>query len=106
MPKRNRKVLLAAADVYRPAAIKQLEVLGNSIDVQVFTLGTDADPVDIAVQAIEKAKAEGYDTVVVDTAGRQVIDDNLMDELRRIKVAGKFPGLLDTTVTQIVDFTF
>lgn len=106
MPKRNRKVLLAAADVYRPAAIKQLEVLGKSIDVQVFTLGTDADPVDIAVQAIEKAKAEGYDTVVVDTAGRQVIDDNLMDELRRIKVAGKFPGLLDTTVTQIVDFTF
>jgi signal recognition particle subunit SRP54 len=106
MPKRNRKVLLAAADVYRPAAIKQLEVLGKSIDVQVFTLGTDADPVDIAVQAIEKAKAEGYDTVVVDTAGRQVIDDNLMDELRRIKVAGKLPGLLDTTVTQIVDFTF
>lgn len=106
MPKRNRKVLLAAADVYRPAAIKQLEVLGKSIDVQVFTLGTDADPIDIAVQAIEKAKAEGYDTVVVDTAGRQVIDDNLMDELRRIKVAGAFPGSLDTTVTQIVDFSF
>ena len=89
MPKRQRKVLLAAADVYRPAAIKQLEVLGKSIDVDVFSLGTEADPVDIAVQAIEKAKAEGYDTVVVDTAGRQVIDDDLMDELQRIKTTGK-----------------
>jgi signal recognition particle subunit SRP54 len=91
MPKRNRKVLLVAADVYRPAAIQQLEVLGKSIDVQVFTLGTKADPVDIAAQAVEKAKAEGYDTVLVDTAGRQVIDDNLMDELRRIKEAGEPP---------------
>ena len=89
MPKRNRKVLLAAADVYRPAAIKQLQVLGKSIDVEVFSLGTDADPVDIAAQALEKAKAEGYDTVVVDTAGRQVIDEDLMQELRRIKEAGK-----------------
>ena len=88
MPKRERKVLLAAADVYRPAAIKQLEVLGKSIDVDVFSLGTEADPVDIAVQAIEKAKAEGYDTVIVDTAGRQVIDDELMDELKRIKRKG------------------
>lgn len=90
MPKRERKVLLAAADVYRPAAIKQLEVLGKSIDVDVFSLGTEADPVDIAVQAIDKAKAEGYDTVVVDTAGRQVIDDDLMNELKRIKQAGEF----------------
>jgi signal recognition particle subunit SRP54 len=88
MPKRERKVLLAAADVYRPAAIKQLEVLGKSIDVDVFSLGTEADPVDIAVQAIEKAKAGGYDTVIVDTAGRQVIDDELMDELKRIKRKG------------------
>jgi len=89
MPKRERKVLLAAADVYRPAAIKQLEVLGKSIDVDVFTLGTDADPVDIAVQAIQKAKAEGYDTVIVDTAGRQVIDNDLMNELKRIKQKGE-----------------
>jgi len=89
MPKRERKVLLAAADVYRPAAIKQLEVLGESINVDVFTLGTEADPVDIAVQAIDKAKTEGYDTVIVDTAGRQVIDDDLMDELKRIKQTGE-----------------
>lgn len=89
MPKRKRKVLLVAADVYRPAAIKQLEVLGESINVDVFSKGTDADPVEIAAEAYEKAKAEGYDTVLVDTAGRQVIDNELMDELRRIKDKGK-----------------
>lgn len=87
LPKRNRKVLLAAADVYRPAAIKQLEILGESIGVTVFSMGTEADPVDIATSAVAKAKEEGYDTVVVDTAGRQVIDANLMDELKRIKKA-------------------
>jgi len=85
MPKTERKVLLAAADVYRPAAIKQLQILGESIGVEVFSMGTDADPVDIAAQAVQKAKDEGYDTVIVDTAGRQVIDEDLMDELRRIK---------------------
>jgi signal recognition particle subunit SRP54 len=88
LPKRNRKVLLAAADVYRPAAIKQLEILGQSIGVEVFSMGTDADPVDIAVAALEKAIAEGFDTVVVDTAGRQVIDTDLMNELKRIQIAG------------------
>jgi len=85
LPKRNRKVLLAAADVYRPAAIKQLEILGESIEVDVFSMGTEADPVDIASTALQKAKDEGYDTVIVDTAGRQVIDTDLMDELQRIK---------------------
>jgi signal recognition particle subunit SRP54 len=90
LPKKNRKVLLAAADVYRPAAIKQLEVLGKSVGVEVFSMGTDADPVDIAVAAVEKAKAEGFDTVIVDTAGRQVIDVGLMDELKRIMNAGEF----------------
>lgn len=88
LPKRQRKVLLAAADVYRPAAIKQLEILGESINVDVFTKGTDADPVDIAAEALEKAKTEGYDTVLIDTAGRQVIDADLMNELRRIKERG------------------
>lgn len=88
MPKTERKVLLAAADVYRPAAIKQLQVLGESIGVDVFTLGSEADPVDIAAEAVKKAKDEGYDTVIVDTAGRQVIDVDLMDELRRMKDAG------------------
>merc|ERR1712194_629175 len=85
LPKRNRKVLLAAADVYRPAAITQLEILGKSVDVEVFSLGTEADPVDIVEKALEKAKKEGYDTLIVDTAGRQIIDDNLMGELQRIK---------------------
>jgi signal recognition particle subunit SRP54 len=88
LPKRNRKVLLAAADVYRPAAITQLEILGKSIDVEVFSMGSDADPVDIAKQAVDKAKREGFDTVIVDTAGRQVIDADLMAELRNIKKAG------------------
>jgi len=87
MPTRKRKVLLVAADVYRPAAISQLEILGKSVEVDVFSMGTDADPVDIAIKAVEKAKAEGYDTVLVDTAGRQVIDENLMDEIKRVKEA-------------------
>lgn len=91
LPKRQRKVLLVAADVYRPAAIKQLEVLGESIGVDVFSKGTEVDPVDIVAEAFEKAKAEGYDTVLIDTAGRQVIDKDLMDELSRIKEKGKFP---------------
>jgi signal recognition particle subunit SRP54 len=85
LPKRNRKVLLAAADVYRPAAITQLEILGKSVDVEVFSMGTEADPVDIAQAALEKAKAEGFNTLIVDTAGRQVINDNLMAELQRIQ---------------------
>lgn len=90
LPKRKRKVLLVAADVYRPAAIKQLEILGESINVDVFSRGTEADPVDIAAEALQKAKDEGYDTVLVDTAGRQVIDTDLMDELRRIQASGMF----------------
>lgn len=89
LPKRTRKVLLAAADVYRPAAITQLEILGSNIDVEVFSMGSDADPVDIARKAVEKAKQEGFDTVIVDTAGRQVIDAELMAELRNIKNAGR-----------------
>jgi len=87
LPKTARKVLLAAADVYRPAAITQLEILGKSINVEVFSMGSDADPVDIAKEAVAKAKKEGFDTVIVDTAGRQVIDADLMAELRNIKNA-------------------
>jgi signal recognition particle subunit SRP54 len=89
MPTRNRKVLLVAADVYRPAAISQLEILGKTVGVEVFSLGTQADPVDIAKKAVDKAKMEGFDTVLIDTAGRQVIDTNLMDELKRIQLAGR-----------------
>jgi signal recognition particle subunit SRP54 len=100
LPKTQRKVLLAAADVYRPAAIKQLQILGESIDVDVFTMGTDADPVEIALQAVSKAKAEGYDTVIVDTAGRQIIDDTLMEELRRIQQAGMYTRNLASSPLQ------
>ncbi|CAJ1969226.1 unnamed protein product [Cylindrotheca closterium] len=89
LPKRNRKVLLVAADVYRPAAIKQLEILAESIGVEVFSMGTDADPVDIAKQAVQKAKDEGFDTVIVDTAGRQVVDKDLMMELKNIQTTVK-----------------
>jgi signal recognition particle subunit SRP54 len=58
-----------AADVHRPAAIKQLQILGESIGVEVFSMGTDADPVEIAAAAVAKAKAEGHDTVLIDAAG-------------------------------------
>jgi len=87
LPKRERKVLLVAADVYRPAAIKQLQVLGESIGVEVFSKGTEANPVDIVLEGLQKAKDEGYDTVIVDTAGRQVIDKDLMNELQAMQKA-------------------
>ncbi|MBD1876910.1 signal recognition particle protein [Nodosilinea sp. FACHB-131] len=85
--KENRSTLLVATDVYRPAAIDQLVTLGKQIDVPVFELGTDANPVDIARQGIEKAKADGIDTVIVDTAGRLQIDPKMMAELADIKTA-------------------
>jgi signal recognition particle subunit SRP54 len=87
LPKRERKVLLVAADIYRPAAIKQLEILGESIGVTVFSKGIEANPVDIVLEGLAKAKAEGYDTMIVDTAGRQVIDTDLMNELQAMKNA-------------------
>jgi signal recognition particle subunit SRP54 len=87
LPKRNRKVLLVAADVYRPAAIKQLQILGESINVEVYSEGKDADPVEIVRNGISRAVSQNYDTVIVDTAGRQVIDADLMDELKRIQQA-------------------
>lgn len=90
LPTRNRKVLIAAADVYRPAAISQLEILGERAGIDVFSLGTDIDPVEIARQALEKAIEGGYDTLLIDTAGRQVVDADLMDELKRMKEAGEF----------------
>ncbi|WP_100010985.1 signal recognition particle protein [Lentibacillus sediminis] len=83
----NRKPLLAAADIYRPAAIQQLETLGKQLDMPVFSIGTEANPVDIAKKAIEKAKEEHYDYVIIDTAGRLHVDEDLMDELAQIKTA-------------------
>lgn len=83
--KHNRKPLLVAADVYRPAAIDQLETIGKQLSLPVFSVGTEISPVDIANQAIEHAKEEHYDYVIIDTAGRLHIDENLMDELKQIK---------------------
>lgn len=85
--KLNRSSLLVATDIYRPAAIDQLKTLGQQIDVPVFEMGTDTDPVEIARQGVEKAKADGIDTVIVDTAGRLQIDTDMMAELGRIKEA-------------------
>jgi signal recognition particle subunit SRP54 len=83
--KKHRNPLLVAADVYRPAAIKQLQTLGNQIQVPVYTEGTNADPVDIARNAIAEARRNGQQVVIIDTAGRLQIDEALMQELERIR---------------------
>ncbi|WP_019152814.1 signal recognition particle protein [Robertmurraya massiliosenegalensis] len=83
--KYNRKPLLVAADIYRPAAIKQLETLGKQLDMPVFSLGDKVSPVEIAKQAIAKAKEEHHDYVLIDTAGRLHVDEGLMGELQEIK---------------------
>lgn len=83
--KLDRSCLLVATDVYRPAAIDQLVTLGKQIDVPVFELGSDADPVEIARQGVERGKAEGVNTVIIDTAGRLQIDEDMMAELAHIK---------------------
>ncbi|WP_317134506.1 signal recognition particle protein [Leptolyngbya sp. 7M] len=85
--KLDRSTLLVATDVYRPAAIDQLVTLGKQIGVPVFELGKDANPVEIARQGVEKAKADGIDTVIIDTAGRLQIDESMMAELAQIKEA-------------------
>lgn len=87
--KHNRKPLLVAADIYRPAAIKQLETLGKQLNLPVFSLGDQVSPVEIARQAIEKAKEEHHDYVLIDTAGRLHIDEALMDELVQVKEVTK-----------------
>ncbi|PLR84185.1 signal recognition particle protein [Bacillus canaveralius] len=83
--KYNRKPLLVAADVYRPAAIKQLETLGKQLNMPVFSLGDEVSPVEIARQAIAEAKEQHHDYVLIDTAGRLHVDETLMDELKQIK---------------------
>ncbi|QFK70952.1 signal recognition particle protein [Pradoshia sp. D12] len=87
--KYNRKPMLVAADIYRPAAIKQLETLGGQLSMPVFSLGDQVSPVEIAKQGVAKAKEEHCDYVLVDTAGRLHIDENLMGELAEIKEAVK-----------------
>lgn len=84
---KGRKPLLAACDVYRPAAVKQLEVNGKKVGVDVFSMGDRKNPVDIAKAAVEHAKASGYNVVLLDTAGRLQIDEQMMDELVAIRQA-------------------
>lgn len=117
--KQGRRPLLVACDVYRPAAVKQLQVVGEQLDIPVFTMGTDVSPVKIAKAGVEHAKQYGHDIVFIDTAGRLHIDEKMMDELKDIKaevnpqeillvidamlgqdavnVAEHFNGLLDIT---------
>ncbi|NEZ46060.1 signal recognition particle protein [Clostridium niameyense] len=83
--KKNKKPLLVACDVYRPAAIKQLQVVGKQIDIPVFTMGDKLNPVDISKGAIEYAKNNKHNVVIIDTAGRLHVDENLMEELKNIK---------------------
>ena len=85
--KKNRKPLLVACDVYRPAAIEQLKVLGQQIEVPVYCELDSKDPVQIALNAIQEAKAKGYDLVIVDTAGRLAVDEQMMNEIEAIKNA-------------------
>jgi len=85
----NRKPLLVAADIYRPAAIKQLQTLGKQLDMPVFSMGDQVSPVEIATKALEHAKNEHHDYVIIDTAGRLHIDENLMEELEQVKSIAK-----------------
>ncbi len=85
--KQGRRPLLVACDVYRPAAVKQLEVVGGQLDVPVFEMGTDVSPVTIAKKGVEHAIQHGHDIVFIDTAGRLHIDEKMMEELKQIREA-------------------
>ena len=117
--KQGKRPLMVACDVYRPAAIRQLEVLGEQLDIPVFSMGTNTSPVKIAKAGLKEAERRGCDMVFIDTAGRLHIDEELMEELKKIKaevnpteilltidamigqdsvnVAEHFNGLLDIT---------
>ena len=85
--KKGKNPLLVACDVYRPAAIDQLKVLGEQIGVPVYADVDNKNPVEIAKKAIEQAKSQGYNVVIIDTAGRLAIDEMMMDEIERVKKA-------------------
>ena len=87
--KKGRQVLLVAGDVYRPAAIEQLKVLGEQIGIPVYSEPDNKDAVQIAQNAVKEAKAKGYDVVIVDTAGRLAVDEAMMQEITAIKAAVK-----------------
>ncbi len=117
--KQGKHPLLVACDVYRPAAIKQLEVLGEKLDIPVFQMGDKESPVKIAAEGIKLAEKKGYDMVFIDTAGRLQIDEALMDELVNIKNAvhpteilltvdamiGQESGNVADTFNQLLDIT-
>ena len=84
---KGRKPLLVACDVYRPAAIKQLQINGDKVDVPVFSMGDKISPVDIAKAAVEHASKNNFNVVILDTAGRLHVDENMMEELEQIKEA-------------------
>ncbi len=86
--KQRRQPMLVACDVYRPAAIEQLKVLGDQIDVPVYSIEGEKDPVKIVKEAIRQAKSDGRNCVIIDTAGRLAIDDDMMKEISAIKKAG------------------
>ena len=85
--KKGKNPLLVACDVYRPAAVKQLEVVGEKLGIPVFSMGTGISPVEIAKAGVAHAKKNGYDMVFIDTAGRLHVDEALMNELKDIKAA-------------------
>ena len=87
LKKENKRPLLVACDVYRPAAVKQLEIVGEKAGVPVFSMANEKDPVKIAREGVKHAKTNGNDIVFIDTAGRLQIDEILMDELKRMKEA-------------------
>ena len=95
LKKSGKKPLLVAGDIYRPAAIIQLQVVGKNAGVEVFEKGTQ-DPVKTAKEAVDYARSMGYDTVIIDTAGRLEIDEKLMQELERIKAAIEVSEILLT----------
>lgn len=84
LKKQNKRPLLVACDIYRPAAIKQLEVVGEKVGVPVFSMGDKINPVDIAKASLEHGKKHGNDVIIIDTAGRLHIDEALMDEIKNI----------------------
>ncbi len=87
LKKQNKRPLLVACDIYRPAAIKQLQVVGEQVGVPVFSMGTNHNPIDIAKASVEHGKKHGNDIIIIDTAGRLHIDDDLMMEIEGIKNA-------------------
>src|SRR3989344_4619326 len=83
--KRGKNVMLTACDVYRPAAIEQLHVLGEQLGIEVYSEKENKNPVDIAKKAIIHARSKGYNTVIIDTAGRLAVDEQMMNEIEALK---------------------